>query len=124
MNAETRGAVAQLMFEGVALDRGWLVHRPVYAGSEHDALIQFTPGGRYYRVQVKRVYPKDAHRTINLKRRDGSRYKNIDYVVAVEVSTGQMWMIPFSKLTNPATKQPKGRVRLTESYYTYSLVRA
>jgi hypothetical protein len=117
--------IAQLVFEAFCLSRGWDAFRPVREDSDCDILlctrgVEMPPA----RVQVKRVYyDRTGHRTINLRRRDGSRYraKQVDYIAAVEVSSRTIWLIPFDVpgLWNVKLAKPKGRLRLTDAWKGY-----
>lgn len=118
----TRGRVAFHLFTAMALELGWEAFIPLNEESPVDLLVFVD--GTYHRVQIKRVYQKDGHRTINLKRRNGDRYKGteIDDVVAVDVATGTIWLLPFKDLHQPGALETRGRLRLTAAWDKYRLV--
>lgn len=65
--------------------------------------------------QIKRVYRKNGHPTVNLVRSNGSRYESTDadYLVAVEIYGGnvsRVWMIPFHQVCQFS------RLRLAEAW--------
>jgi hypothetical protein len=126
--------VAQLMFETYVLQSGWDAYRPVREDSQCDLLVdrwverwpEFT-SPIIERVQVKRVYMKgttDDHPgfpTINLTRKNGDRYDidQVDFIAAVNVDTGCIWVIPFEKLWDREKGQPIGRLRVTDKWNDY-----
>lgn len=120
-SAAIRGMQAQLLFEAWALGKGYEAYRPVHEDGQIDLLLREMVGtvsgqqARVWGVQIKRTYEKDGHPTINLKRRDGSRYdhKQIDYFAAVDVERHTIQLIPFYATLNPFTGEPKGRLRVS-----------
>ena len=122
--AAVRGMVAQLLVEAYALEVGWDVFRPVREDSQCDLLLNMFPGTMSLdmeRVQVKRIYLKDGHKTINLKRRNGKRYDTdeVDLIAAVDVDTRFIWLIPFEKLWDKKQGRPLGRLRITKKWDEY-----
>lgn len=122
MNAATRGRAAFHMFVSAALEAGFESFIPLAEESPADLLL--LRNGAYERVQIKRVFEHQGHPVINLKRRDGSRYKmsEIDTVAAVDVQKGLIWLIPFEKLWDKDAGQPKGRLRLTTRWDMHILL--
>ena len=135
--ASIRGTVAELMFEAYALQTGYEAYRPIREDGPVDLLMEvplhwaqrLPLKGDMFRIQIKRVYLKKEkatddvpiHRTINLKRRDGSRYTSddIDAVAAVDVDTSTIWLIPFDRLVDSKTGVSLGRLRLTDAWDPY-----
>lgn len=62
--------------------------------------------------QVKAVYQKDGHPTVNLVRSNGERYYATDATIlfAVDEEAGILWSIPFHLVSQ------YGRLRLTEEW--------
>lgn len=58
-------------------------------------------------AQVKAVYDKGGHPTINLVRSDGKRYYPTDANFLIAVSDTHIWLIPFHLVCN------KSRMRMT-----------
>lgn len=124
--AAVRGMVAQLLVEAYSLECGWDCYRPVREDGQCDILLDRYPqwGNPFMeRVQVKRCYLKDGHRTINLKRKNGARYDvgQIDLIAAVDCDTREIWLIPFEKLWDKKHNRPLGRLRLTKKWADYIL---
>lgn len=121
MTRATRGRVAFHMFVAAALEAGWDIFIPLSEESPCDLLL--LRNSVYERVQIKRVFDIGGYRTINLKRRDGSRYTmaQIDLIAAVDVTAGTMWLIPFEKLWDKHTNRPLGRLRLTDKWNVHIL---
>lgn len=123
--AGIRGKVAELLVAAYCMEMGWDVYFPVREDSQCDLLINCIPHVGAFgmeRIQVKRIYMKDGHPTINLKRKDGSRYDitEIDLIAAVNVDTRFIWLIPFEELQGKK-QLPLGRLRITKKWDRYIL---
>lgn len=116
MSAE-RGQVAELMFMQSLLDRGLIVFAPITPGACWDIGWQDkdSPPGLSDFGQVKRVYNKLGHPTINIVRHDGKRYNrwDADWLIAVNVNDQIVWKIPFYLVCH------KSRMRLTSTWDKY-----
>jgi hypothetical protein len=68
--------------------------------------------GGWQSAQVKRVYMKDGHPTVNMSKRTGKRYaeSDADWVMAVDVDALELWLIPMHEASK------KTRIRLTSKY--------
>jgi hypothetical protein len=69
--------------------------------------------GPWRSAQVKRVYKKNGHDTINLVRSNGQRYDATDADYLVAVSEDKLWFIPMHKVNGYS------RVRLSKKYDEY-----
>jgi hypothetical protein len=93
----------------------WATQMP--DSSSVDLLVQLTVNTREaIRIQVKSTFQIDGHRTVNLKKTDGSRYTrdDVDYVIAVDQEHLLFWVLPVH-LTSQV-----GRLRLGGKYSGYA----
>lgn len=97
-SASARGKAAELRLLQLVLELGWEAATPVVEDSAWDALLN--RGFGWERVQIKRAYPKKGHLTVNLVRHDKNRYAvdDADWLAAVEVETGRVWLVPFHEM--------------------------
>lgn len=100
------GMLSQLHVEQALLKRGCQLFRPVLESSQID-LIALTPGGRYWRIQIKtarihrqrgktpaiRLDIRRKTRTAKGVRVNGPRYDQID--VFCVVHHAECWVVPF-----------------------------
>ncbi len=89
----------------LVLEMGWELAEPVVDDSPWDMLINRADA--WEKVQVKRCYPKHGCLTFNLVRNTGMRYEktDADWLAAVEVETGRVWMIPFGEIAQYTRKR-------------------
>jgi hypothetical protein len=97
-----RGQSSEFLFDSVTIEKGFIVCRPIHAGSSYDRVVEF--GGRMFKVQIKSVY--GVYRTnnryrVNIMREStkGRRaYKKGEYdVLAVYLWDKKSWFLfPWS----------------------------
>lgn len=107
-----RGKEAEFFFDVVGTQIGWDIAVPVTGDIEsYDRLFR-VPGKPWQTVQIKRVYFKKKHRTINLVKSNGDSYvrDDCDYVAAVDMETRDVWVIPIDALAGYS------RRRITDDY--------
>lgn len=115
MTASVRGMAAQHLFVAMALEFGWNPSLPVADDLEYDVLLEEADGSSS-KVQVKRIYLKDGYRTVNLVRKDGSRYKrsDADWLAAVDMKAGKFYLVPWEEVYRFSRK------RITDDWTHYS----
>lgn len=91
------GKLAELYLMMWLLRRGYDVFQPIDVGSPVDVVWRSKPGAAFRSAQVKKVYAKHGHPTVNITRRDGDRYDalDVDYLAAVDYENGYVWLIRF-----------------------------
>lgn len=105
-----RGKIAELVFDRVMLEAGAFIARPLFEGLAFDRLLSPDNCGApttWRRVQIKRTYRrKDGSLVVNTVRTSGERYarNDADVLAAVDVETGEIWLIPW-RLVYPYTRK-------------------
>ncbi|MCP3658119.1 MAG: hypothetical protein GY766_25000 [Herbaspirillum sp.] len=117
--ASARGKAAELRFLQIVLEHGWSAAVPVAEDEPWDALISRFETWLWERVQIKRTYLKYGKPTVNLVRHDGKRYRpdDADWLAAVEVESGRIWLVPFDEVAQYQRK------RITEDMACYEMRR-
>jgi hypothetical protein len=118
MTAATRGMAAQFLFIAMALEFGWNPQIPACDDLEYDVLIEESDRS-FTRVQVKRIYEKDGHPTVNMTRQDGSRYERNDaqWLAAVDMRAHRFYLIPWHEVYTVTRK----RITDEHAHYAYTL---
>lgn len=100
-NRIQRGNVAELAVASEASKRGYVVCLPISHNSHYDLIID---NGTLNRIQVKRVYKVNNHgssvrcvegRRIHSKQRWAYPEDSYDFLLACDVDTNDIWIIPF-----------------------------
>ena len=112
-----RGKAAELRAMAWLIESGREVMLPASDDTRVDIVYRRVMGsglhGPWRSAQVKRVYEKNGHPTINLVRSNGERYSPIDADYVVAVDEHRMWFIPFYEVCD------KSRLRLTKKWDKY-----
>ena len=130
--SSTRGQAAVNFFIAWALEHGDDIAIPIHDARPWDVLINFK--GReactiheltcWHRVQVKRIYTKDKHPTVNLMRRKGHYEANdADYLAAVDMDRHLIYLIPWQDYDGEKYLYEYSRKRITDDLgiYCYEL---
>ena len=113
LTTAVRGKVAELYFQAAVLGLGWEVATPVVEDSEWDALFCKSAGCKWLKAQIKRVYYKGGHPTVNLVRSDGSKYDDdsLDYLAAVDFEDGSIYLVPRAAVAGVTRKRLNPKLR-------------
>ena len=102
------GDVAEFLFDAQAVERGYIVTRPIHSGTVYDRVID--NGERFFRVQIKAIW--NASKVSNSYRAYFRRSKKIGYksnevdVFAVYVKPLNCWyLLPSSGALSAFLKQ-------------------
>ena len=117
-----RGEQAELaaVFWMLSVNPKLQILRPVVDNGPVD--LVWHAQGVWNSAQVKRVYMKNGHPTINLVRHDGRTYEpdDADYIIAVQLfETGgvsRIWCIPMERVC------ANTRIRITSKYDKFEMV--
>lgn len=117
MNHTARGKAAELRAMAWIIESGREVMIPAGDDCRVD-IVYRKPSvdgvhGPWRSAQVKRVYRKNGHPTVNLVRSNGQRYDatDADYLFAVDGT--KMWVIPMHRVSQYS------RIRLGAKYDKY-----
>lgn len=91
-NTNRIGDTAEFLFDARAVQRGFIVNRPIHSGTIYDRVIERS--GRFFKVQIK-CLTKDHHKggvMVNLIRKNKESYPvdKVD-VIAVYVLHRDQW---------------------------------
>ncbi len=91
-NTNRIGDTAEFLFDARAVQRGFIVNRPIHSGTIYDRVIE--SDGRFFKVQIK-CLTKDHHKggvMVNLVRKNNDSYPTdkVD-VIAVYVLHRDLW---------------------------------
>ncbi len=113
-SATARGTAAELRAVAWLVEAGFEVAIPANPDSRVDVVYrkQYEDGmvGPWLSAQIKRVYNKNGHPTVNLVRSTGERYDPTDATYLFAVDEGKLWALPFCSVAH------KSRLRLTEKH--------
>lgn len=70
-NTSRIGDVAEFLFDAGAVQRGFVVNRPIHAGTIYDRVVE--SNGRFYKVQIK-CTTKDKKTGVVFKRNNNQPY--------------------------------------------------
>lgn len=70
-NTSRIGDVAEFLFDAGAIQRGFVVNRPIHAGTIYDRVVE--SNGRFYKVQIK-CSTKDRNVGVVFKRNNNQPY--------------------------------------------------
>lgn len=112
-----RGKAAELRAMAWLIEGGFEVMIPAGDDSRVDVVYRRVSDdgmhGPWRSAQIKRVYLKQGHPTVNLVRASGERYDAIDADYLFAVDGNKMWAIPFHKICQLS------RLRLADKYTQY-----
>lgn len=105
----TRGQAAVNLFIAWALEYGDDISIPILDIRPWDVLLHIRDQEPHIwnRVQVKRVYQKQGHPTVDLVRRNGERYnkEDADFLAAVDMDEHLIYLIPWSDVCRYTRKR-------------------
>jgi hypothetical protein len=115
------GKLAELHFTMWLLRKGYDVFHPVDTSSSADVVWRAGPGDPWRSAQVKKVYEKDGHLTVNITKRDGSLYDTteVDYVAFVDYDDGILWLMRADAPHRNRRICDYTRVRITKHFHKY-----
>ena len=113
-----RGKAAELRSMAWLIEAGFEVMIPASDDSRVDVVYRKVDDrgmhGPWLSAQIKRVYRKNGHPTVNLVRGStGQRYSAIDADYLFAVDGNKMWAIPFHMVAQYS------RIRLSSKYEGY-----
>lgn len=112
-----RGKAAEMRAMAWLIEAGFEVMVPAGDDSRVDVVYRrVSPDGvhgPWRSAQIKRVYQKNGHPTVNLVRSNGQRYEAIDADYLFAVHEHKLWAIPFHHVCQLS------RLRLTSRHDPY-----
>jgi hypothetical protein len=103
MHKKTKGSIAEMVVASSLMKMGWNILFPFGENCRYDLAAE--KDGRFSRVQVKYVTPKDGTLIVNCKSSNNwsvDKYtsKEIDFIAAYNPEGGNVYFIPSSKLNS------------------------
>lgn len=112
-----RGKAAELRAMAWLIEAGYECMLPASDDTRVDVVYRKVTRhglhGPWRSAQIKRVYQKNGHPTVNLVRSNGVRYEPIDSDYLFAVDGRKMWAIPFHMVCHLS------RLRLTDKWDEY-----
>ena len=100
--ATQRGKAAELRAMAWLIEAGYECMLPASDDTRVDVVYRKVTGnglhGPWRSAQIKRVYRRGVHPTVNLVRSNGDRYQPIDADYLFAVDGNKMWAIPFHQV--------------------------
>lgn len=108
MNTNSKGRIAELLAQAKYISLGYVVLQPVNKDGVYDFVIE--KEDKFLKIQVKVIKEKDDfYQLKNQMVSSGITYYyqegDFDYLVGVNIVSGEIFQVPFSECTN-------GEVRL------------
>ena len=116
-NSNRTGDVAEFLFDAGSVQRGYVVCRPIHAGTVYDRVVENE--GRFYKVQIKSTHkesPMGGYR-INLTRNNKKGYtKEMVDVFAVYIASTNTWYLFKNNGVNSIYIKSKKTERYKENW--------
>lgn len=132
MRTKTKGSVGELSVAAKLLEEGWRVLFPFGEETRYDLVAE--RDGRFLRIQVKYVTPKDGRLEINCRSSNNWSAKSyttdeIDAIAAYDAASRNVYFIPAAELNSalftirigePRNAQREG-IRFGSDYFTLKM---
>jgi hypothetical protein len=127
MHIKTKGYVAELYVTARLIEDGWRVLNPVGENNRYDLVAE--KKGRFIRIQVKYVTPKDGTLSVNCRSSNNWSVlhyspEEIDVIAAFDAKDKSIYYIPVSEINhslfklriNPTRNKQKAKVHLAKDF--------
>lgn len=107
MHKKTKGSIAEMEVASRLLQKGWNVLFPFGENNRYDLVAE--KGGKFTRVQVKYVTPKNGSLEVGCKSSNNwtvDKYTadQIDFIAVYNSKTGDVYFVPSSKFNSSSIK--------------------
>ncbi len=107
MHKKTKGSIAELAVAGRLLEEGWQILFPVGENCRYDLVAE--KDGKFLRVQVKYVTPKNGALEVNCRSSNNWSVlhysaKDIDLIAAYDSVSRNIYFIPVDKINRNSFK--------------------
>ena len=129
MHNKTKGSVAELAVAARLMQDGWRVLLPYGENTRYDLVAE--RDGRFLRVQVKYVTPKEGKLTVNCRSSNNWSVlpytaAEIDVIAVYEAAGGAVYYVPVSRIRKnemilrlaPTKNRQRSRVRFAADFST------
>ena len=128
MHKKTKGSIAELAVAARLLKEGWQVLIPYGENTRYDLVAERS--GRFVRIQVKYVTPKDGTLSVNCRSSNNWSIlpytaKEIDAIAVYNAATESVYFVPVASIRKSAMKlrldptknSQKAGVRFAKDFY-------
>ncbi len=107
MDKKTKGSIAELRVSSDLMEKGWNVLIPFGENNRYDLVVE--RDGRFVRIQVKYVTPKNGAMEVNCRSSNNWSVRpytcdEIDFIAAYNPEDQAVYYVPISKIRKKSMK--------------------